>query len=150
MISGLARRRLQKEIENLNRNDRIAVFIPAYENCTASGCGFDALSRSGKNISCTVCGGTGRTVSWVRAYLYCRAAWTDVGRPRFGGMATTEELGDATLETRLVHKELLADVRDSENAYVELDGRKLRVMSVDENRVEGKTTCVARCEIIKD
>ena len=150
MISGLARRRLQREIEDLNRNDRIAVCIPSYTNCTASGCGFDALSRSGKNISCTVCDGTGRIATWARAYLYGRAAWTDVGRPRFGGMATTEELGDATFETRLLHKELLEDVRDSEGAYIELDGRKLRVMSVDSNRVEGKTTCVIRCEVVKD
>lgn len=148
MISSLGRRRIKREIEGLNRNDRIVAWIPFYTNCTA--CGFDAVSRSAKDISCTTCDGEGRTVTWASAYLNCRVSWTDVGRPRFVGGVTTAELGDATFETRLVHKELLEDLRDKENAYVEIDNRRLRVMSVDVNRIEGKTTVVARCEIIRD
>jgi hypothetical protein len=148
MISSLGRRRVQAEIENLNQNDRISVWIPSYTECTT--CGFDPISRSGKDISCPECDGAGRTVMWATAYLSCRVSWTDVGRPRFGGIVTTEELGDATVETRLPHKGLLEDARDGEGAYLEIDGRHLRVMSVDSNRIEGKTTVVARCEIIRD
>lgn len=150
MINSLGRRHVKREIESLNMNDRIVAWIPSYTECTAEGCGFDPISRSAKNISCTTCNGTGRTATWAKSYLNCRAAWTDVGRPRYGGFVTTEELGDATVETRIVHKKLLEDVRDGEAAYVEIDGRHLRVMSVDANRVEGKTTVVARCEIIRD
>lgn len=150
MNSSLGRRHIKREIESLNLNDRVAIFIPSYTECTAEGCGFDAISRSAKNISCATCDGKGRTATWAKAYLNCRVSWTDVGRPRYGGFVTTEELGDATVETRLVHKELLEDVQDGENAYIEIDGRHLRVMSVDVNRVEGKTTVVARCEIIRD
>ncbi len=150
MISSLGRRHIQQEIENLNSNDRIVVWIPAYTDCTAAGCGFDAVSRSGKNISCVTCGGKGRTATWAKSYVTGRASWTDVGRPRFGGTVTTDELGDATFETKLVHKYLLETVRDKENAYLELDGKHLRVMSVDVNRIEGKTTVVARCEIIHE
>jgi hypothetical protein len=150
MISSLGRRGIKREIEGLNMNDRIVAWIPSYTDCTASGCGFDAVSRAGKDISCTTCNGTGRTQTWASTYLSCRFAWTDVGRPRFVGIVTTEELGDATIETRLVHKYLLEDLRDKEGAYVEADGRNLKIRSVDVNRVEGKTAVVARCEIVRD
>ena len=150
MINSLTRRWIKREIETLNMNDRIVAWIPSYTDCTASGCGFDPISRSAKNISCTVCNGTGRVASWATSYITCRFAWTDVGRPRYGGFVTTEELGDATFETRLSYRELLYDLRDEENAYVEADGKCLRVMSVDDNRVEGKTTVVARCEMVRN
>ena len=150
MIDSIGRRAIQRQIENLNRNDRVAVNIPIYEECTEDNCGFDAISRTAKNINCIACGGKGRFATWSTAYLWGRAAWTDVGRPRFGGTVTTEELGDLTFETRIIHQPLLEDVRDSEGAYLEVDGRHLRVMSVDTNRIEGKTSAVARCEIIRD
>ena len=148
MIYSVGRRQLQRQIESLNRNDRIYLWIPSYEDCAE--CGFDKKSRAATDISCSVCGGTGRVATFATARLSCRVSWTDVGRPRFGGSVTTEELGDATVETRIVHKELLEDVRDVEDAYLEIDGRQLRVMSVDINRVEGRTSVVARCEIIRN
>ena len=148
MISGLGRRRIQKQIESLNTNDRVALFIPSYYDCPD--CGYDEKSGAGKNITCLTCNGTGRVERWATAYIFGRVAWTDVGRPRFSGVVGTEELGDATFETRLANKELLEDVRDSEKPYIEIDGRRLRVMSVDANRIEGKTTTVARCELIRN
>lgn len=150
MIGSLGRVRIRHEIEGLNLNDRIVAWIPAYTECAETGCGFDPISRSAKNISCAVCSGTGRTETWGKTYISCRASWTDVGRPRFGGVVTTDILGDATLETRLPHKELMENLRDKEGAYIDLDGRHLRVMSVDVNRIEGKTNVVARCEIIHE
>lgn len=148
MIQSLGRRHIQRQIEDLNTNDRVALGIPSYSNCPD--CGYDEKSASGKNISCLTCNGTGRVTTWANAYLRGRVSWTDVGRPRFGGVVGTEELGDATFETRLVNKELLEDVRDSEKAYIEIDNRRLRIMSVDPNRIEGKTTVVARCELIRN
>jgi len=148
VISGLGRRRTQKQIEDLNTNDRVAFWIPSYSDCPD--CGYDEKSAAGKNISCLTCNGTGRVTVWSTAYIHGRVAWTDVGRPRFGGLIGTEELGDATFETRLAYKGLLEDVRDSERAYIEIDSRRLRVMSVDPNRIEGKTTVVARCELIRN
>jgi ribosomal protein L37AE/L43A len=147
VISGLGRRGIQKQSEDLFC-DRVEIFIPSYTDCTV--CGFDAVTRSAKDISCTTCNGTGRTETWATATIRARASWTDVGRPRFGGAVTTEDIGDAWITVRLAHKTLMEDVRDSENAYVLLDGRRLRVTSVDVNRVEGRTTCVARCEIVRD
>lgn len=149
MISSLGRRYIQRTIENLNKNDRISAWVPIYADCTETGCGFDDVSRSAKNISCVVCQGTGRVETTARTYLTGRVAWTDVGRPRFGGVVATEDLGDATVEVKLAHKGLMDTVKDRENAYLSIDGRHLRVMSVDVNRVEGKTTCVARCEIVR-
>lgn len=150
MIDSIGRRAIQRQIEDLNRTDRVVVYLPNYEECTESGCGFDPISRSAKNINCIACNGEGRTVVWSNCYLWGRVAWTDVGRPRFGGTVTTEELGDLTFETRLLHKPLLEDVRDGEGAYLEVDGKHLRVMSVDTNRVEGRTNAVVRCEIVRD
>jgi len=148
MIRGLGRRRIQRQIEDLNTNDRVVLWVPAYSDCPT--CGYDEKSRAGKDISCSTCNGSGRTVSWYTATIVGRVAWTDVGRARFGNVVGTDELGDATFETRLVHKELLEDMRDSEDAYIEIDTRRLRVMSVDFNRVEGKTTVVIRCEMIRN
>jgi len=116
MIRGLGRRRIQRQIEDLNTNDRVVLWVPAYSDCPA--CGYDEKSRAGKDISCSTCNGSGRTVSWYTATI--------------------------------VHKELLEDMRDSEDAYIEIDTRRLRVMSVDFNRVEGKTTVVIRCEMIRN
>lgn len=148
MIRGLGRRRIQREIENLNTNDRVSFWIPGYSDCPD--CGYDEKSASAKNISCLTCNGTGKTVVWATANIVGRVSWTDVGRPRFGNAIGTDELGDATFSTRLLHKELLEDMRDSENAYIEIDNKRLRVMSVDANRIEGKTTVVARCEMIRN
>lgn len=148
MISSVSRRHIQRQIEDLNINDRVTLAIPSFSDCPD--CGYDEKSAAGKNIACLTCNGTGRVTSWAYAYLRGRVSWTDVGRPRFANAVGTEELGDAVFETRLVHKELLEDMRDLERAYIEIDRRKLRVMSVDPNRVEGKTSVVARCELIRN
>jgi hypothetical protein len=148
MISGLGRAKIKEFIHALH-TDRVSVYIPAYTNCTAEGCGFDAVSRSAKNQACTTCLGKGRTIVWRHTYLAVRASWTDVGRPRYGGVVTTADLGDATLAVRHEHKGLFEQARDAEGAYVLLDERKLRVMSVDVNRVEGVTSVVVRLEIIR-
>lgn len=150
MISNLGRVRVKKQIEDLDRADRITAHIPRYEDCTASGCGFDQKTRTARNVACPVCSGKGRTETWLHGYFSVRVAWTDVGRPRFGGTVTTEELGDCTVTSRLQNKSLLETVRDSENAYLLVDGRRLRVMSVDIARVEGATSVVARCEIVRE
>lgn len=148
MISSLGRLRVKKQVEDLDRADRITAHIVRFQDCTA--CGFDQKTRTARNIACPVCNGKGRTETWLRGYFSARVGWTDVGRPRFGGTVTTAELGDCTVTTRLQNKDLLETVRDGENAYLLVDGRRLRVMSVDIARVEGATSVVARCEIIRE
>lgn len=149
MIHSIGRRILQRQIEDLF-TDTVVLYLPRWRECTATGCGFDAKSRAGKNPSCVACGGKGRTATWATSRIRARVSWTDVGRPRYVGTVTTEELGDATFQTKLVWKEVLEDIREGEGAYVLIDGRHLRIMSLDYNRVEGQTTVVARCEIVRD
>jgi hypothetical protein len=148
MISSLGRVKIKREIEKLNLNDRIVAYIPSYTACPD--CGFDATGRSAKDISCATCGGEGRLATWASTYLLCRVSWTDVGRPRYTGAVASTELGDATFEVGMAYKVLIERLRDEEGAYVEVDGRKLRVVSVNVNRIEGTTNVVARCEIIHD
>jgi hypothetical protein len=150
MISSIGRRRIQNEIDSLNLNDLVAARIPKYRDCTETGCGFDEESRAAKDISCPVCLGKGRVATWIGTYVRGRVSWTDVGRPRFGGAVTTDELGDVTFTTKQVYQPLLEVVRDTENAFLEIDGKKLRVISVDPNRIEGKTSVVSRCKLMRD
>ena len=149
MISSIGRQRIKNELNRLNLNDLVSALVPKYRDCTETGCGFDEESRSAKDISCPACLGTGRLVTWTGSYVHGRVAWTDVGRPRFGGAVTTDELGDATFTTKLAYLHLLEVVRDTENAYLEIDDRRLRVISVNANRVEGRTSVVARCQLMR-
>lgn len=149
MIHHLGRRIVQRQVEDL-MNDIVVLYKPDWRECTATGCGFDAKSRSAKNPSCVACEGRGRTAVWATSRIKAIVSWTDVGRPRFGGHVTTGELGDLWFETRLAWHEVLDSIRKSEGAYVLVDDKKLRIVSLDYNRVEGRTSVVARCEIVRE
>ena len=128
---------------------RVTGHIPSTTECTATGCGFDVLSRSGKNVSCTECGGTGQITSWATAYFTCRVSWNYPAATSIWKGVVSGELGDVIIQTRIANKELMESFMEIDGAYIDIDDHRVKPRSVTLNQVEGFTSLDVRCDLVK-
>ena len=130
---------------------RLSVHVPSRTECTATGCGFDVFTQSGKNPACATCDGAGRVITWSIAYIMCRVSWVDrirIGVEFWKGVPAGET-GEVILGCMLRDKALLCTVLEDDMAYILVSEQHVRPFSLTPNRVEGETTLDARCNIVK-
>jgi hypothetical protein len=130
---------------------RASLHVPTYTDCTATGCGFDPFTQSGKNPACTTCDGLGRTLAWSVAYVMCRVSWVDrirIGVEFWKGVAVGET-GEIIIGAMLRDEALFRQVMESQDAYILVNRWRVRPFGLVTNRVEGETSLDARCNIVK-
>ena len=127
---------------------QVSVHIPTYTECTAEGCGFDPISRAAIDISCSVCNGTGRTVSWAVSYTLARVVYPRLVTRGYD-IITTGIQGDVWLAVPLSELGMFRSAMDLEGAYVSVDGRKATIISVEENAIEQISSAIVACNFTR-
>ena len=145
-LLGSAVRATQKiQVERLAATARIEAHVPAYTNCTALGCGFDDFTASGKNPSCAICRGTGRVATERIGILYGRGAWIDATKFKFYEGMPTGEVGDVSVQCKLLYRNLIEQVYRVDGATLLIDGKHVKPIAIIPNRVEAPTSLDVRC-----
>ena len=135
---------VRKDVEGLMFNT-VSLHYPSRTNCLD--CGFDEFTQSGEDVACTTCNGTGKVTTWYVSHAKCRIKWIDPAQPMWGTMASGP-VGDVWLQMPYRFKSLAEKIKDTDGAYITVDDKTVKPISVDVNRVEGKTTVDARCEVV--
>lgn len=138
---------VRREVQNFmrQRTQRVSIHIPSKTDCPD--CGFDEFTQSGKDVACTTCKGAGKVTTWHKSHSSARVMWIDPAAPRWGTMASGP-VGDAWLSVPLEYESLYNKVKDTDDAYILVDGKKVKPISIDANRVEGKSSLDVRCEVV--
>lgn len=127
----------------------VPVVLPSYTECTAPGCGYDPMSKAGRNIACTVCGGTGRVMVPVTSYIQGRIV--HLRRPdREFRIVATGTVADLAIATTLEAKATLDKALTTDGAYAIVGGKRARVKEVLEVAVEGPSSLLALCEYVRE
>lgn len=127
-------------------NRQVTVCIPAQTECPD--CGWDEFTQSGKDVACTTCDGEGKVTTWQKSRVSVRVMWVDEAAPRFG-LVTSGDIGDVWLSAMTVFKSLFEEVEETDHAYILVDNKTVKPISVGYNRVEGQTSVDVRCKIVK-
>ena len=127
------------------RSQRVIILIPSKADCPD--CGFDEFTQSGKDVACTTCDGTGKVTTWHTSHSSARVMWIDPAAPVWGRMASGP-VGDVWLSVPLEYESLYDKVKDTDDAYILVGGKTVKPMSIDANRVEGKSSLDVRCEVV--
>jgi hypothetical protein len=147
ILSGIERSYMVSTAEDIFSTN-ILLVIPESVPCTAVGCGLDSFGQGGLNISCPVCDGTGRIVTITKAKLWARVSIIAAGVIVNWQGVSSGELGDIQFQGKLRDGHLYRKVMDNPDAYILLDGKKNRPVSVVDNRVEGKVSVDVRCKLV--
>jgi hypothetical protein len=131
-------------------SQRCVCYLPATTLCTASGCGFDNFTYSGKNPACTVCNGTGKVTTWNTARVTVRVAWVDPARITFVRGVPTGEIGDVVLQAYNHDADLFETVQDTDGAYVLVDGKHVKPFAITVQRVESLTSIMVACNVVNE
>ncbi|MGQ9458899.1 MAG: hypothetical protein ACUVS5_11540 [Anaerolineae bacterium] len=127
----------------------IPVVLPSYAECTASGCGYDPVTKAGRNIACTVCGGTGRVRTLATSYIQGRIV--QLRRPdREFRIVATGTVADLAIATSQAARAVLDKALTTDGAYALVGGKKVRVKEVLEVAVEGPSSLLALCEYVRE
>lgn len=138
---------VRREVQDFmrQRTQRVSIHIPSKTDCPD--CGFDEFTQSGKDVACTTCDGTGKVTTWYISHSSPRVMWIDPAAPVWGRMASGP-VGDVWLSVPLEYESLYDRVKDTDDAYILVAGKTVKPMSIDANRVEGKSSLDVRCEVI--
>lgn len=139
---------VRREVQDFQRqrSQRVSIHIPSRTNCPD--CGFDEFTQSGKDVACTTCNGTGKVTTWYVSHSSARVMWIDPAAPVWGTMASGP-VGDVWLSVPLEYEDMYDKVKDTDGAYILIDGRTVKPVSIDANVVEGKSSLDVRCEITR-
>jgi hypothetical protein len=129
---------------------KIVCYVPATTDCTAVGCGFDNFTYSAKNPACTVCSGKGKITTWSTARLTVRISWVDPARLTFVRGVPTGEVGDVILQAPYHDRDLFETILELDNAYVLVDDKHVKPISVTVDRVEAPTTILVPCKLVNE
>lgn len=147
--SSISQIHVRREVQQFQRQrtQRVSLHIPSKTNCTEPGCGWDEFTQSGKDVACLACNGTGKVTTWYVSHSSARVMWIDPAAPVWGTMASGP-VGDVWLSVPLEYESMFDTVKDTGGAYILLDGRTVKPIKSDPNRVEGKSSQDVRCEVI--
>ena len=145
--SSISQIHVRREVQDFmrQRSQRVIILIPSKTDCPD--CGFDEFTQSGKDVACTTCNGTGKVTTWYSSHSSARVMWIDPAAPVWGRMASGP-VGDVWLSVPLEYESLYDKVKDTDDAYILVDGKTVKPISIDANRVEGKSSLDVRCEVI--
>jgi len=118
------------------RRSGVTLHFPTETECTESGCGNDPFTESKKKIDCVVCNEHGYVVTWNVQTIYCRVRWIDPLRYSVQ-IAAGIELGDVLLHIRKNDYETVKRVLDDPNAYIIVDGQKVRPTTIQPEGIGG-------------
>jgi len=127
-------------------NKQVVVCIPSQTDCPV--CGWDEFTQSAKDVSCPTCKGTGKVTNWRKSRVSARVMWVDEAAPRFG-LVTSGDIGDVWLSAMPVFKDLFDKVEETDHAYILVDRKTVKPISVGYNEVQGSTSVDVRCKITK-
>lgn len=144
--SSISQIHVRREVQDFQRQrtQRVIIYVPSKTNCPD--CGWDEFTQSGKDVACTTCNGTGKVTTWYKSHSSARVMWIDPAAPVWGAMASGP-VGDVWLSVPLEYESLYDKVKDTDDAYILVDGKTVKPISIDPNRVEGKSSLDVRCEV---
>ncbi len=145
--SSISQLHVRKEVNHFmrQRSQRVVIYIPLKTDCPD--CGWDEFTQSAKDVSCTTCGGGGKVITWYKSRSSARVMWIDPSSPIWGTMASGP-VGDVWLSVPLSYESLYERVKDTDDAYILVDSKTVKPISIDANRVEGKSSLDVRCEVV--
>ena len=139
---------VRREVQDFmrQRSQRVSVHIPSRTNCPD--CGFDEFAQSGTDVACETCEGTGKVTTWYVSHSSARVMWIDPAAPVWGTMASGP-VGDVWLSVPYEYESMFDKVKDTDGAYILVNNRTAKPISIDTNIVEGVSSLDVRCQIIK-
>jgi hypothetical protein len=135
---------VRRDLESLQYT-RVSIHVPTLADCPD--CDYDVFTGASDDIACTTCRGTGKVTTWHVSHASVRAMWVDDAAPRWGALATGQ-VGDCWLAAPYHYDALFKKVKDTEDAYITVDDRKIKPFSITRMRVEGTSTLDVRCSIV--
>lgn len=118
------------------RRSGITLHFPTEAECRVLGCGNDPFTDSKKKIDCVACNERGYVVTWNVQTIYCRVRWIDPMRFTFQ-IAAGIELADVNLYIRKSDYGAVKAVLDSPDAYMMVDGQRVRPSAMQPEGVGG-------------
>ena len=124
MIRNYDRYDIRRIMQNLRGEfRRVWVLIATTSNCDAAGCGYDSMSDSAIDPTCSMCDGTGKTITFTTHELKARIKVFDFVQLQGAGAAPPGvELGDVALYIRVHDKGVLTTCNETPISYVKLEG----------------------------
>lgn len=138
------------KIINAEATESISLHIPVRTTCTYCG-GPQSYFGGAFDPSCPNCD-QGYTIQWQISYVIGRVMWIDPATPRWtrDGIVMTGEVGDVDIQVPMQYYSLLDAARLSMDSYIMVDGKRLKIKSVTQNRIERPTSIDVRCYVVKD
>lgn len=114
-------------------------------------CGGPNYLGGGHDPTCVHCV-DGYVVQWVISYAIARVMWVVPGATRWtrDGVFMTGEVGDLSLQVPMKYRHIFEKARMDPHAYLIVDGKRVRVTSVTQNRLDGPTTLEVKCHLVQD
>lgn len=124
--------------------------IPVETPCETCG-GPDGYLGGGFDPTCPVCD-QGVVTTNTQSAFNARVVWViGVGFRMFpGSLVASGEMGDVILQTSESARPILEAVRSTKDAYIMVDGSRVKPQDIIQNRVERTTTLTAACNVVKD
>lgn len=138
---------IRREVQDFmrQRSQRVSIHIPSRTNCDV--CGFDEFTQSATDVACTTCQGTGKITTWYVSHSSARVMWIDPAAPVWGTMSSGP-VGDVWLSVPYEYESMYDKVKDTDGAYILVDGKTAKPISIDPNIVEGVSSLDVRCQLI--
>ncbi|MFA5937411.1 MAG: hypothetical protein WC822_06075 [Candidatus Paceibacterota bacterium] len=113
-------------------------------------CGVDVTTGGGKNINCPDCGGKGYITDWLRSSVKCRKVSMEPGEFNVfaGGVVTGPMMGNYLLQGEVADLRIMQTIRDTEGAYILVDGERLKPTSVSMNGITGDVILEVRTKLV--
>ena len=137
---------VRRDIEDL-QNTRVSIHIPSRSNCPD--CDYDVFTGASEDIACLTCNGAGKVTTWIVSMATVRVMWIDEAAPRWGALSSGP-VGDLWIQAPYHYNALFQKVKDEDDAYIAVDDRKVKPISITRMRVEGISSLDVRCEIVHD
>lgn len=142
------RAQINKTLSGVRGNYRSFRLLWPASKTECPDCGFDELTQSAKDISCTTCDGLGYTFTWSDVEVYGRIQHYDFVALAAHGIPPGIEVGDCVTYISTDVKDMVLDVRESRWGYAYIDDQTFKPYGVtptgvghaDEWRVEWKRT----------
>ena len=121
-ISGIERYDIRQVMGNARGDFRsVHVLHATLTDCTV--CGYDPMSDSGDDPTCSECEGTGKTISWLAREIPSRIKVFDfVQLQGAGAVPPGVELGDVALYVRKNDRETFETLEGKQHSYVKIAG----------------------------